>query len=174
MGLPLPVTGRASRRAEDFLGSDSVVPPACSGFLCQHLQVFHLPSHDEAELPEPPWLARLHPCHLKDTSQRYPLNLTKLGLGSQHLRISLPPLSHPSNPVISFSAAVIRAYETSPRSRRNLVAEGRSWIPTLSLHPQPCPARLTSQQERSTQATAICTSTSRHRECKCKPSSGAF
>lgn len=43
MRLPLPVTGTTSRRAEDFLGSDGVVPLACSG---SHL---HLPPRDEAE-----------------------------------------------------------------------------------------------------------------------------
>lgn len=114
------------------------------------------------------------PVTQKTPSQRHPLNLIRLGLGSQHLRISLPPLSHPSNPIISFSAAVIRAYETSPRSRRKLVAEGRSWIPTLSLYPRSCPVCLPSQQERSSQATATHTSIARHTKCKCRPRFGAF
>lgn len=135
---------------------------------------FTFPLEMKQSCLSPPWLARLHPCHLKDTLTKTHIEFNKAWAGFSASIPSFPPLSHPSNPIISFSAAVIRAHETSPRSGRKLVAEGRSWIPTLSLHPQPCPARQPSQQERSSQATATRTSTSRHRKCSCRPSSGAF
>lgn len=37
------------------------------------------------------------PVTYRTPSQRHPLNLTRLGPGSQHLRTYFPPLSHPSN-----------------------------------------------------------------------------
>lgn len=129
-----------------------MVPPPCS------CNISRSSPQDEAELSRPPWLARRNPSSLKEALTKAPIEFNKpwAGFSASKGFICLLSPTHWS-PFISFGLPGIRAYKTSPRSRRKFVAEAEEH--TLDSQPEP-PSHVTfasplafTSQERSSQAT---------------------